>query len=172
MNGRSFVVEQADLAAESAGLGSHAHFNPKARKENHLGKLRFNFEIRPPPHLRHRKIVQGGNAQITGNPRAVDDEGDRRAIHRLPPRASFDNIPLLLVHGSRPSVSRRERQVKKVTGARASKTIAQTEEVQVQAGVRRAQTGVGHVLKPIAKFPMRAELPIESDMARELKMEA
>ena len=95
---RRVVLPELDLGAQHRGFGRHPVLHPPRRDENDIGKLPHDLQVGFEPEFRIEKIIQVLDAQITGNPRTIHDQGHRDLVHLLAPGRALKYLPLLLQH--------------------------------------------------------------------------
>ena len=92
------VLPELDLGAEHRGLGRHAVFHPPGGDEDDVGELPHDLQVGLEPEFGIEEIVHVLDAEVAGNPGAIDDQRHRNLVQLLPARGSLECFPLFWQH--------------------------------------------------------------------------
>ena len=92
------VLPELDLGAEDRGLGRHPVLHPPGGDEDDVGELAHDLQIGLKPEFGIEEVVQVLDAEVAGNPRAIDDERHRNLVHLFAAHGSFECFPLFWQH--------------------------------------------------------------------------
>jgi hypothetical protein len=95
---RSVVLPELDLGSERRGFSRHAVFHPPGREENDVGEFLVDLEVGLEPELGVEVVIHVIQAEVTGDPGAVDDQGHRDPVQLLQAGGFFENGPLFGSH--------------------------------------------------------------------------
>ena len=82
-----------DACPERRRLRGHAVLHPEARNPGDVGEAGQQIQVRPPPQIGVQEIVERVDADVTGQPRAIDDQRHRRSIGFTPARGGYEAVP-------------------------------------------------------------------------------
>jgi hypothetical protein len=95
---RRVVFPELDLGAEDGGLGGHAVFHPPGGDHDDVAELLVDLQVRVEPDLRVEVVVHVLDAQVAGDPGAVDDERHGNLVESFEPGGALEDVPLFWSH--------------------------------------------------------------------------
>src|ERR1035441_4580485 len=92
------VLPEFDLGAKDRGLRRHPVFHPPRGNEDNVRKLAHNLQIGLKPEFGVEKVVEVLDAQVSGDPWAIDDERHWNLVHLFAAHCSLECFPLFWQH--------------------------------------------------------------------------